>query len=108
VLSLQPLVENAVRHGIEQHGGTGELRITAVDLGSDIEVRVADDGTGMTGDDARAALRGTAGGIGLANVQSRLHTIFGPGYGLEIESELGHGTVVRMTVPKFRPGVRAA
>jgi two-component system LytT family sensor kinase len=108
VLSLQPLVENAVRHGIERHGGAGELRITGLDLGSDVEVRVADNGTGMTAEDARSALRGTAGGIGLANVQTRLRTTFGPGYGLEIESALGHGTVVRMTVPKFRPGVRAA
>lgn len=108
VLSLQPLVENAVRHGIETHGSAGELRITAVDLGSDVELRVTDNGAGMTADHARSALRGSAGGVGLANVQSRLRTAFGPGYGLEIESAPGDGTVVRMTVPKFRPGVRAA
>ncbi len=108
VLSLQPLVENAVRHGIQSHDSVGELRITGVDLGSDVEVRVSDNGLGMTAEAARSALRGTAGGIGLSNVQSRLRTIFGPGYGLEIESTPGHGTVVRMTVPKFRAGVRAA
>jgi sensor histidine kinase YesM len=53
-------------------------------------------------------LAGNGGGVGIANVQARLQTIFGPGYGLEIESEPGHGTSVTMTFPKFRAGVRAA
>ena len=54
------------------------------------------------------ALEGRGAGIGLANVHARLQSTFGPEYGLEVESAPGAGTVVRMLVPKFRAGVRAA
>lgn len=107
VLSLQPLVENAVRHGLAR-AGVVEISITGVDLDNDVVLRVADDGAGMTEEHARAALEGRAGGIGLANVHTRLVGAFGPGYGLEISSAPGQGTQVRMTVSKFRSGVRAA
>jgi len=107
VLSLQPLVENAVRHGVEGHGGSGHLEIVGRDLGVDAELRVRDDGPGMA--EPELALERAAGrGIGLSNVQGRLHQAFGPGYGLVVQSELGEGTTVVMTVPKFAPGVRAA
>ncbi len=106
--SLQPLVENAVRHGIERHDGIGEISITGVDLDADVELSVSDNGAGMSGELARAALEGRTGGIGLANVHTRLRGVFGPGYGLEIESTSEGGARVRMTLPKFRAGVRAA
>jgi two-component system LytT family sensor kinase len=105
VLSLQPLVENAVRHGVEGRGGRGRLEILGRDLGADVEVRVKDDGPGMA--DPDAVLAGEAGGIGIANVQQRLRQSFGPGYGLQIETGRG-GTEVVMSLPKFRAGVRAA
>jgi two-component system, LytTR family, sensor kinase len=57
---------------------------------------------------ARAALNGLGGGIGLSNVHGRLRGAFGDGYGLELESAPGSGTTVVMTIPKFRAGVRAA
>lgn len=107
VLSLQPLVENAVRHGIENRSH-GHLVITGTDLDTEVELRVSDDGDGMAEDEARAALEGRGGGIGIANVHNRLRSAFGEGYGLEIQSNPGGGTSVRMTLPKFRPGVRAA
>ena len=107
VLSLQPLVENAVRHGVEGHGGSGQLEILGRDLGVDAELRVRDDGPGMAEPD-RALDRPAGRGIGLSNVQGRLRQAFGPGYGLVVRSELGEGTTVVMTVPKFAPGVRAA
>jgi two-component system LytT family sensor kinase len=107
VLSLQPLVENAVRHGIE-HRSRGQLVITGTDLDTEVELRVTDDGDGMAEDAARAALEGRGDGIGIANVHNRLRSAFGEGYGLEIQSSPGGGTSVRMTLPKFRPGVRAA
>jgi two-component system LytT family sensor kinase len=106
--SVQPLVENAVRHGLESHGGAGLVEILGEDLGRDVELRIRDDGAGLDGERARRALAGGAGGIGLANVQQRLRTVFGPEYGLQIESEAGTGTTVVMTLPKFRAGVRAA
>jgi two-component system LytT family sensor kinase len=62
----------------------------------------------MSPEEASAALAGHGGGIGLANVHARLQSTFGAEYGLEVESEPGHGTSVKMLVPKFRAGVRAA
>lgn len=105
VLSLQPLVENALRHGLEAHGGHGRLEILGRDLGADVELRVRDDGPGM--EDPAAVLAGQAGGIGISNVQQRLRQCFGAGYGLRIASG-PEGTEVVMTLPKFRAGVRAA
>ena len=105
VLSLQPLVENAVRHGLEAHGGEGRLDILGRDLGADVELRVRDDGPGMA--DPAGVLEGRAGGIGISNVQQRLRQCFGPGYGLRIASD-EEGTEVVMTLPKFRAGVRSA
>jgi two-component system LytT family sensor kinase len=107
-LSLQPLVENAVRHGVEKSVGMRRVEIVATDLGRDAEVRVIDDGVGMDEEQARAALNGSSTGIGLSNVHGRLRGAFGDGYGLELESAPGAGTTVVMTIPKFRAGVRAA
>jgi two-component system LytT family sensor kinase len=108
VLSLQPLVENAVRHGLEGAVGDVTIEIQGRDLGADALVSVRDDGAGMSDEQARAALAGAGGGIGLKNVHRRLESSFGPGYGLAIESEPGEGTEVRLTAPKSHPGVRAA
>jgi two-component system, LytTR family, sensor kinase len=107
VLSLQPLVENAVRHGVERGAG-GRIEILGADLGVDAQVVVRDDGAGMTAEEAQAALAGRSNGIGLSNVHRRLRTSFGVEYGLSVESSPGNGTTVVLTVPKFHPGVRAA
>jgi two-component system, LytTR family, sensor kinase len=108
VLSLQPLVENAVRHGIEGAGGGVTIEILGQDLGAEALVSVRDDGAGMSPEAARAALAGRGDGVGLNNVHRRLQSSFGPGYGLDIDSARGEGTEVRLTVPKSHPGVRAA
>jgi two-component system LytT family sensor kinase len=109
VLSLQPLVENAVRHGVEARSDGGTITIIGRDLGQDVELRVVDDGAGMDAERARRLLAGAPdGGIGLQNVHARLRATFGPEYGLQLRSEAGEGTTVCMTVPKFRAGVRAA
>jgi two-component system LytT family sensor kinase len=108
VLSMQPLVENAVRHGVESAPGPCRVEILGADLDADVELTVKDGGAGMSADDVAAALAGRGAGIGLANVHARLQSTFGPEYGLEVESAPGEGTVVRMLVPKFRAGVRAA
>jgi two-component system, LytTR family, sensor kinase len=106
VLSLQPLVENAVRHGVERQPEGGLVAIEGIDLGNDVALRVSDSGDGIDPERARDALAGRGPGIGLGNVHGRLLSTFGEGYGLQIES--GHGTTVVMTLPKFRAGVRAA
>jgi two-component system LytT family sensor kinase len=107
-LSVQPLVENAVRHAVETTQQTCRVEIVGADLDSDVELCVRDDGPGMTEDAARRALEGRSGGIGLVNVHTRLQNTFGPSYGLHVESRLDAGTAVRMTVPKFHAGVRAS
>lgn len=103
VLSLQPLVENAVRHGVESQPDGGTVAIEGIDLGNDVTLRVSDTGAGIDPERAADALAGRGPGIGLGNVHGRLLSTFGEGYGLEVEAN----TVV-MTLPKFRAGVRAA
>lgn len=107
ILSVQPLVENAVRHGVERRG-QGRIEIIGRDLDADVVLRVGDNGVGIEPDRVRDVLAGSGPGIGIANVQARLQAAFGSAYGLEIESSMGRGTTVTMTVPKFSPGVRAA
>jgi two-component system LytT family sensor kinase len=106
VLSVQPLVENAVRHGVERSAGCVSVEICAVDLGHDVELRISDDGPGMA--DPDAVLAGRGDGVGLVNVDGRLRHTFGESYGLVVRSAVGEGTTVVLTVPKFRAGVRAA
>lgn len=108
VLSLQPLVENAVRHGVERRPEGGQVAIVGRDLGADVELRVSDDGEGIDPERVAAALEGHGPGIGLGNVHGRLQSSFGPGYGLSVEAPDGRGTTVVMTLPKFRAGIRAA
>lgn len=108
VLSMQPLVENAVRHGVEKAVGPCRVEILGADLDADVELVVRDCGAGMEPEQAAAALEGRGSGIGLANVHARLQSTFGAEYGLEVQSTPGEGTVVKMLVPKFRAGVRAA
>lgn len=100
-MSVQPLVENAVRHGIEQRAGTGRVTLESRMIGSDVELRVSDDGRGIDPDHVPGLLAGAGGGIGLPNVDARLRATFGERYALRMESALGHGTTAIMTVPNL-------
>lgn len=113
-LALQPLVENAVRHGLAGRGG-GSVEIIARDAGTDCVITVEDDGAGMDPDTLRAghgdalpAGADQSAHVGLTNVDHRLRAAFGNDYGLVVETALGAGTKVIMRVPKFRSGVRAS
>jgi two-component system, LytTR family, sensor kinase len=113
-LALQPLVENAVRHGFAGQS-KGSVEIIARDEGADCVITVEDDGVGMdpeilrTGPgDALADGSGAAAHVGLTNVDHRLRAAFGNDYGLVVETAVGAGTKVVMRVPKFRSGVRAS
>ena len=64
-MSLQPLVENAVRHGVERHAGTGRIVIESRVVGTDVELRVSDDGSGIDPEIVPGLLAGSGGGIGL-------------------------------------------
>jgi two-component system LytT family sensor kinase len=100
-LSIQPLVENAVRHGVECRAGSGRVTISSRVREGDVELRVSDDGSGIAPERVTEVLAGTGGGIGLSNVDARLRATFGERYGLRIESRLGHGTTVTMSVPNL-------
>jgi two-component system, LytTR family, sensor kinase len=109
-LSLQPLVENAVRHGIEGKSDTGHVSITAQDAGQDALIHIEDDGVGEDPERVRRALAGDSSvdSVGLGNVDVRLRTVFGDDYGLVVETAPGAGTRVTVRIPKFAPGVRAS
>lgn len=106
-LCIQPLVENAVRHGLEGAEQGGQITIVARDQGQECVIEVEDDGAGEDPDVVRRALAGdtTSDSVGLGNVDARLRTTFGDDYGLLVETAPGAGTKVVMRVPKFAPGV---
>jgi two-component system, LytTR family, sensor kinase len=108
-LSLQPLVENAVRHGLEGRAGAGRISITAVDHDFEAVISVEDDGVGEDPERVRRALAGDASmdSIGLGNVDARLRSTFGDDYGLVVETAPGAGTKVTVRVPKYAPGVHS-
>ena len=108
-LSIQPLVENAIYHGIIPKSGKGTIRITAEKEEHRLVVTVDDDGVGM--DEAKLeqlrgklagavpSEQGGSGGIGVKNVHDRMTRLYGPEYGIEINSTLHIGTSVRLLLP---------
>jgi two-component system LytT family sensor kinase len=106
-LSLQPLVENAVRHGIQGRPGAGTVTIVAEDVDREAVISVEDDGVGEDPERVRLALSGDPGtdSVGLGNVDERLRSTFGDEYGLVVETAPGAGTRVTVRVPKYSPGV---
>ncbi|MEO6886519.1 MAG: histidine kinase [Jatrophihabitantaceae bacterium] len=113
-LVVQPLVENAVRHGLEGDAGVVTVSITALDQGPDALITVEDDGAGSDPSVIRAALAGGSGrvgaregAVGLGNVDARLRQVFGDRYGLVVETAPNAGTKVSFRVPKFAPDVHA-
>ncbi|MEV0741736.1 histidine kinase [Streptomyces sp. NPDC050549] len=114
-LCLQPLVENAVKHGLEgkavNAAGRSRISITAQDAGAEALVVIEDDGAGMDPDLLRRILAGEvspSGGIGLSNVDDRLRQVYGDDYGLVIETAQGAGMKITARLPKYQPGVHSA
>lgn len=106
---LQPLVENAIYHGMRNKAETGEIVVSGRLAGSLLELTVADDGAGMTPEQVRTILSerkasesGT--GMGVLNVHRRIQLFYGPQYGLEYRSEREEGTVVTLRVPWRKGG----
>ena len=107
--TLQPLVENAIFHGIEPKGSAGEvtLRVERDTANGDVLIRLTDDGIGMTAEQAAKALQEPGPEeaaakyrhVGMWNVHKRLQYSFGEAYGLSIESEPGVGTTVMVRLP---------
>ncbi|MDF2924745.1 MAG: hypothetical protein K0R57_3659 [Paenibacillaceae bacterium] len=117
-LTLQPLVENAIYHGISARSGGGVIRIAARVEHGVLKLYVMDNGVGMARDCRRPWLKPRSSGsgdregngsrafhsIGLVNVQERIRLHFGTEYGLRIASLPGAGTTVRITLPLQRTG----
>lgn len=109
-MSLQPIVENAIYHGIEQMAEDTTIYVKGYKEDSDCIIEITDAGKGMSEEEVEALYKKISGeidstggekgnGIGLKNVQDRIKMSFGEGYGLEIASKLGCYTKVRVRVP---------
>jgi two-component system LytT family sensor kinase len=108
-LALQPLVENAVRHGLSGKPNGGTITITAENAGAECVIIVEDDGVGMdpsrlTEDLDDAHLSGAH--VGLGNVDDRMRSAFGDDFGLVVDTNVGAGMKITLRVPKFRVGIR--
>ncbi len=95
---------------MELPGGSGLVQIAGEADGTECVITVEDDGPGMDPEFAAAVLagRGSPSGLGLVNVDRRLRTVYGAGYGLVIETATGAGTRVLLRLPRFQPGVVAS
>lgn len=102
-LIIQPLVENAVKHGISRKEQGGTVSIEASEQDAHLVVRVKDDGTGTQPSRVQKILsepqRSGEEGIGLRNINQRLIHLFGPGYGLQFNSRPNAGTEVEIRIP---------
>ncbi|MFC5467224.1 sensor histidine kinase [Cohnella suwonensis] len=107
---LQPLVENAILHGImEKDSEEGTIRVTAWADKDDIVIEVADDGVGMDGERLASILVGPSGkselgGYGVRNIEERLQLSYGSTYGLKFESAPGVGTRALLRLPDRKTG----
>ncbi|MFZ3171181.1 MAG: histidine kinase [Carboxydocellales bacterium] len=102
VLCIQPLVENAVKHGITPKMGQGAVQIIAKQVDGEILVIIKDDGVGISKNKFPKVLLpgfGSGNGVGLSNVHERLKSMFGVDYGLKIVSEEDKGTSMYMRIP---------
>lgn len=113
-LILQPLVENAVYHGIELKGDKGTVEIRAREEQGNIYITVSDDGVGISEEALAGLLRDLKdpsepkeqngwGKIALRNVHTRLRLMYGEAYGLKITSKINEGTAAEVSFPAIRP-----
>ncbi|MBO0587795.1 sensor histidine kinase [Sporosarcina sp. E16_8] len=108
--TLQPIVENAIHHGINDMVKNSIIKMTVHDVGTEIEIRVEDNGKGITPE--RIAILGltqieseSGTGVGLFNVNRRLMMTFGDQAALSIKSERNEGTIISFRIPKLEVGV---
>lgn len=107
-ISLQPIIENAVYHGIKQKNDKGLIKIKGLCDDNNIILIVSDDGVGIENDAldelnktlSETSFTNEKSHIGLSNVNQRIKIIFGDSYGIHVESTVGVGTDVYVTIPK--------
>lgn len=106
---LQPMIENAIYHGIDRMVDTGRIDVTVRDKGDCIELQVCDNGLGMPREVLETVLEAESTnsyGIGVKNVHHRIQIYFGKEYGLSFQSELDEGTTVTIRIPRQEEGYR--
>lgn len=107
-LTLQPIVENALYHGIKNKRGKGMIKVTGMEYGADIIFTVEDNGRGMNEQELSELKDLISGkksndrqhGFGMANVEKRIKMQYGEKYGMTVESTFGEGTIVTVRIPK--------
>lgn len=105
-LTLQPLIENAIRYALEPNIEPCTISITVSEDEQGLDIRVSDNGPGMSAEFIKDLQMGrvkTRGeGIGLANIAERIQIVFGPEWGTSIESEPGQGTTIHVRIPYLK------
>lgn len=108
-ISIQPLVENALKHGLRNARGNKTIEVNAFAQGETLQIIVKDNGVGMDADAMNAKLDAnnkdaveTGNSIGLLNINARMKMLYGEKYGLYIESELEVGTSVILRIPRVK------
>ena len=104
-ITLQPIIENSINHGLDLLVEEGRIQVEVLQDGEDILFRVRDNGVGMSQEQVDAILEQDPEdrtGIGIRNVNDRLRIYFGAPYGLRITSELDVGTCVEIRMPKVK------
>jgi two-component system sensor histidine kinase YesM len=105
-LTLQPLIENAIRYALEPNIEPCTISITVSEEEQGLDIRVSDNGPGMSTEFIKDLQMGrvkTRGeGIGLANIAERIQIVFGPEWGTVIESEPGQGTTIHVRIPYLK------
>ena len=102
--TLQPLIENAIFHGIEPSGGDGTIRVGAAQDGEHLVITVSDDGVGMDEEtlshvfDEKPHFKGNMTGVGVRNINERIHLRYGGDCGLSFSSQPGKGTVATVRI----------
>ena len=116
-MTLQPILENAILHGMEEKIGPGTITVRVVETDSRIVITISDDGAGMNeetllhlqaklrGDEPVSLKRSRGNGIALPNVSRRIKLLFGEDCGIYVMSTLGLGTDVEITLPQNRGAV---
>ncbi|MBE7037225.1 MAG: sensor histidine kinase, partial [Ruminococcaceae bacterium] len=107
-LTLQPILENAIEHGIKRKRGVGVIRIIGRTVNGDVQLTIQDNGVGMTEEELETLRRDlhdskelTGQHIGIRNVNQRIKLVFGENYGLSVDSKKGEGTQVQVLIPKI-------
>jgi signal transduction histidine kinase len=96
-LILQPLVENAIRHGVSQGEDFGHIEIRAKRVNGTLHLQVEDDGPGLN--ESPRMFNASAPGLGLANTKARLHNLYGNAFRFELTDASGGGLLVTMEIP---------